>query len=325
MKHIILFSQEESSSIDYVIDILNHKKNIEEISNIEINKQALQEIANSISKYPSIFHEQHLGKTKRTIETLINSLCSDVQKDIRFHIPTKAVLGNAFIISKINFFFMLYYISIENPELCDSKDKFKDIIKNLIYSMMAEEVFLSIIEDKVVLKDIRIKAGYLLSNIWEYRLNHGIKEFAPILSHIWKARASLLPTFGTMLGFSELFKISENVESSFFSFLQRDELTDHEVQSIEEFIFGLSYEETEKIQKDMSVKGKSTVSQTDIEKTFGIRIYPEYDQDDPREIYRSFTHRKINARNRARFNLPGPQKTLEEYLMCYLLFNNSMI
>ncbi len=326
MKEIILFSEEEIDIIEKVLNILKEGKKNTEFKRIKNNRTSLQQLAASISLYPSILEVQHLGSAKRSVETLVFSLCREEQLDLRFHMPTKALLGNAFSIAKINFFFLLLYIVLENEQLKDSYTILKKIISNIVFTLMAEEVFLSIIDDRYVLKDIKIKAGYLLANIWEYRLDHGVKEFAPILSNIWRARGVLIPTFGTMLGFSELFRISEFIEPGFFDFLQRDELSDEEIESIDEFIFGLTYEETLKIREEMENSGKYVISRQDVDNILGKnRIYPDYDISDPRELYRSFSDRKVNAKYRAKSNLKGPKKTVEEYLMCYLLLHTEAI
>ncbi|MBN2039289.1 MAG: hypothetical protein JW864_04570 [Spirochaetes bacterium] len=326
MKQIILFSEEEIEIINKLRETLKLQGRIDELEQIENNLTSLQQLASSISLYPSILEDQYLGSVKRSAETLVYSLCREEQLDLRFHMPTKALLGNAFLIAKINFFFMLFYVLMEIPELKLLYGKLKDIINKIVFTLMAEEVFLSIIEDKNLDKEIKIKAGYLLANIWEYRLDHGVKEFAPILITIWRARGALTPIFGTMLGFSELFKLTEYIEPSFFEFLQRDELSDEEVESIEEFIFGLCYEETVKIRDEMSRLNKYVISKKDVERIIGDnRIYPEYDISDPRELYRSFSDRKSNAKFRAKSSLSGPHKTIEEYLMCYLLQKMDLI
>lgn len=326
MKEIILFSEEELEILEKVLAILKEEKKNTELKRIKNNRTSLQQLAASISLYPSILEVQHLGSTKRSVETLVNSLCREEQLDLRFHMPSKALLGNAFLIAKINFFFLLLYIVLDNEHLKDSYNYLRNVISNIVFTLMAEEVFLSIIDDRELLKDIKIKAGYLLANIWEYRLDYGVKEFAPILSNIWRARGVLIPTFGTMMGFSELFRISELIEPAFFDFLQRDELSDEEIESIEEFVFGLAYEEMLKIREEMDYSRRYVISKQDVDNILGKnRVYPDYDISDPRELYRSFTDRKINAKYRARSKSEGPKKTVEEYLMCYLLLHTEAI
>ncbi len=323
MKKIIVFKEDESRKIEELIRVLEKNDKSSEITRIKNNRSALIELARSVSLYPSILKEQHLGSATRSVETLVESMCQNdktEESDIRLNIPTKALLGNSFLIAKMNFFYMLYYLTEELAEVESIKRSIKTFISNNVFTLMAEDVFLSIIDDCEISIDIRMSAGYLLANIWEYRLYHGVKKFAPILSDIWKAREALVPAYGTMLGFSELFRISEQIEPAFLDFIQRDELSDEEIASIEEFIFGLSYEETSRIRSEMDEQGQWVLSKAEIEKIIGQNwVYPEYHVRDQRELYRSFLHRKINAKNRARARIDGPHKTIEEYIMCYLL------
>ncbi len=320
MKKIVVFKEEESKIIEAFEKILEKNKKLKEIKKIKKNSAALKELARSISLYPSILKEQHLGSATRSVKTLVESMCENNVEDINLNIPTKAVLGAGFLIAKINFFYMMLYLSKEIKKTENITISIKTFISNNIFTLMAEDVFLSIIEDYMISMKIRLKAGYLIANIWEYRLDHGVKAFTPILSDIWIAREKLIPAYGAMLGISELYKISHNIEPIFLDFIRRDGLSDEEIASMEEFIFGLTYEETSKLRKEMKKRKISVITKEDVEKIIGQnRIYPEYRVTDQREIYRSFKHRKSNAKYRARAGLKGPRKTIEEYIMCYLL------
>ena len=320
MKRIVPFREEEGKIIENLLSALREKDRSKEIITVENNMVALKELARSISLYPSILKEQSLGSATRSVETLVDSMCSTDEFDFRLRIPTKALLGNGYLIAKINFFYMLIYLCGQVSASDEIKDSIMSFISNNIFTLMAEDVFLSIIEDCGIAPDVRMKAGYFIADIWERRLDHGVKEFVPILSEIWKARETLVPAFGTMLGFSELFKISGQIEPAFLDFFQRDELTDEEITSIEEFIFGLTYEETVKLRAEMERRDKYVLCREEVEEILGHnRIYAQERMKDHREIYHSFKHRKTNAKYRARAKLAGPHKTIEEYIMCYLL------
>lgn len=320
MKRIIAFREEEGKIIDNLLSALGESGRSKEITSVQNNMDALRELARSISLYPSILKEQRLGSATRSVETLVDSMCSTDEFDFRLHIPTKALLGNGYLIAKINFFYMLLYLCEQVSASDGIKDSIRSFISKNVFTLMAEEVFLSIIEDCGIPQDVRMKAGYFIAEIWERRLDHGVKEFVPILSEIWKARETLVPAFGTMLGFSELFKISGQIEPAFLDFFQRDELTDEEISSIEEFIFGLTYEETAKLRAEMERRNKYVLDREEVEEIIGHdRIYAQDQIKDHREMYHSFKHRKTNAKYRARAKLSGPHKTIEEYIMCYLL------
>lgn len=319
MKNIILFNDDEKVILGRLIKLLQSLGRREEIKSVKNNRTALKELAASISLYPSILGTHQLGGISRSIETLIAMLCQSEEPGIILHIPTKALLGKGYTIAKINFFFMLLYLTRGIGRGDSIEGEIRAIISNNIFTLMAEEVFLSIIRDSEISDAIRTNAGYLLAKIWEYRLDYGVKEFAPFLSNIWKARGEIEPVFGTLLCLSEVYRIAENSDEAWLDFLQRDALTEEEVFSLEEFLFDLSFEEIMKVRREMEKRGVNSISLVDVEEIIDRKVmYPEYD-DDPRELYRSFRFRIINARYRTRAKLHGPKKTIEEYIMCYLL------
>ncbi len=186
---------------------------------------------------------------------------------------------------------------------------------------MAEEVFLSIIADKKISLHIRTNASYLLAQIWENRVYRGLDDFAPVLQNIWKSRDMIIPSYGTLMGISELFSMVNNESGRLWlEFLTREESTQDEIDSLLEFLIGLSYEEQKRVSDEMENRGVHSLNVDLINEILGeVKHYPHYMTDDPREIFKSFRHRKNNAQYRSRSGQCGPKKTLEEYLMCYLL------
>ncbi len=323
MKKIILFHKEEKRLLDQFLDILKREKRNSDRDSIEHSRNALKDLAEAISMYPPIMGKQQLGNISRSVETLIDMLCMKEDPDLILHIPTKALVGKGFLIAKINFFYMFLYLAKgigDSREIQDVLHELKMIISNNIFTLMSEEVFLSIIEDRKNSMHIRTNAGYLLANIWEYRLDHGIREFAPILSNIWKAREQLKPAFGTLMGFTELFKLSQGLDPLWLEFIDQALSTEEETSSLEEFLFGLSFEEISRLRGFMELTERNCLSPEDIFQVIGeSSAYPRYDPDDSREFYRSFRHRLINTKVRKRARLMGPKKTIEEYIICYLL------
>lgn len=320
MNKIILFTREEKGVLKRLLLFYRKARKEHEIGSIRNAHVALRGLAGAISLYPPILGTQHLGSGSRSIETLIDMLCMKEDPDLILHIPTKALVGKGFLIAKINFFFMLYYLAGESGEMKDHQPAIKNIVSGNIFTLMAEEVYLAIIDDRSNSMHVRSNAAYLLANIWEYRLDHGIREFAPLLSSLWRARERLTPSFGTLLGFSELFKIAESVDPLWLKFIQNFEVTGEEIFSLEEFLFGLSFEEIGRLRGEMERTGRSSLGREEVCQIIGERsVYPRYDMDDPRETYRSFRHRLISAKVRKKVKTPGPRKTFEEHIICYLL------
>ncbi|HQP50195.1 MAG TPA: hypothetical protein PKX12_15830, partial [Spirochaetota bacterium] len=316
----IVFTREEEQIVQDVISVLTMKGLSEEVEAVSNNRSSLHDLANSISRYPSILESNKLINEQRTIESLITSICEREVPDMILRIPTKAILGRAYTIAKINFLLMLNYISRNIPELAQYDDTVKTLIANNVFTMTAEEVYLAIVEDLSISTHIRHNAANLIAHNWEYRLDCGVKEFAPILQNLWRARNRLIPAFGTMMGFTELFMMSNDTEPVWFDYLQRDELSDDEVFSLEEFIFGLTYEELVLLRSEMKRQRKTSLRRDEALVILGNKhSYPDYDADDSREMYRSFRDRKNHGRYRKRAGVEGPKKTFEENLMRFLL------
>jgi len=321
MSEIVVFKAEEQKIMETLKSMLRTQGRLEELVSVEKNEAALVDLSAAISLYPSILGHQSLGRASRSIETLVNTLCLQDLMDLVFHIPTKAILGQSYSLAKINFFYMLLYLTREIAAMRPMEEEIREIISINIFGIMAEDVFISIISDKTIPMHIRNNAGYLLASIWEHRVDYGVDEFAPALTNIWHAREKIDPNFGTMMGISELFMLSQESDPIWFEFLQRDDLKQDEIDALQEFLMGLSFEEIMQLSDDMKKSGRFSIDKNEIrEKEMGEeKINRFFETSDPRRLFKSFSLRKSNSIFRARGNAPGPKKTLEEYLMSYLL------
>lgn len=298
------------------------RKRNKELAVQKINKKinALVELARAISQYPSIFKSSDINGNMRTAGTLVESLCNLDEIDEIMHIPTKAVLGKGYLIAKINFFNTLRKLSEPIPELKEEARQISKDINEIVFTLMCEDVFMGIIEDKSMDITVRNRTAFLLSSIWEYRLNHGVSEFAPILNSIWESRKKLRPVFGTMMGTAELTTMSLTSDEAWIDFLNRKDLPEDVFQALEEFLFTLTFEELSELRNKMKELGLKSVTKNELYTITGKRPrYPEFDQSDSREMYRFFRNRKQNAISRNRAGVPGPKKTIEEYIMAYIL------
>lgn len=309
MRKIIPLKPQEEQIVADIKKFLQKKNKSQELNILSNNEEALHDLARSISKYPSIFGTQSLGRDSRSVDTLVDNLQVHDVTDLLLHVPTKALLGKGFSTAKINFFYMIYYIVREHVKVDSLQDLIMDAISNSVFTIMAEEVFLSILMDREIAKHIRNNAGYLLVNIWEYRIDHGVSEFAPVLIKIWETRKTIKPAYGTMMGISELFRIVENNSTVWMDYLQHEGLSDDDVSALREFLLGLTYEEMKLLNDNMDRTGKSCLNENEMDIILGERkIYPEYKYDDPRELFKSYRHRHKNASFRSRAGLEGPQK-----------------
>ena len=320
---IIVFNDSESELI-FTLQNEVQKRGLEE-ANERIKKHinALVELARAISQYPSILHSTGLDGQERSADSVMEMLCQQNMFDTTMNIPTKAVLGKGFLVAKINFFKMLQYLALKIPDIKEKAEKINVDLTNIVFTIMCEEVFISIIEDREALEEVRNRAAFLLANIWEYRLNHGMKDFVPILNSVWEARKNLIPVFGTLMGTSELMMLSSSIDPRWYDFLNEKSGDDEIFQALEEFLFTLTFEELVKLRNKMEDMDMGTVKKDEIKSIIGKNhMYTEFSTSDPRNMYIFFKDRKHNAHFRKRAGRMGPKKTIEEYIMIHLLSSN---
>ena len=300
--------------------MLRKSGGIDDFHMVEDTHSSLIILADSISRYPSIFHQQAMGIHLRSVETLVESLCENPDISFILNIPTKAILGRGFTIAKINFFIMLSYLCREHSLLCPSGNEIRDIITRNIFSILAEEVFISIISDPSINKEIRTETGFLLAGIWEQRIYGGIEEFIPVLSDIWRARINFTPAYGTMAGISEIAKFCIATNSVWINFMEDKDFNDDSLESLREYLMGLSHEEMTEIENYMAANSITSFRHEHINGMLGRKkSYHMENHDDPREMYQFYVRRKNNAIFRKKGHIKGPTRTIEEHLICYMI------
>lgn len=320
MKTIQVFSDSEELIISEAKKMLWNSGDMEDTKVVEDTLVSLKMLAESISHYPSLLNQQVLGKHSRTLETLVENLCSHTGLNLLLNTPTKAILGRGFTIAKMNFFILISYICADYINLCTGRDNIKKVISLNVFSIMAEEVFISIISDDTLDINIRTKAGFLLARIWEYRVYKGIEELEPVLTDLWISRQTFTPSFGTMQGIIEITSFCADRNPMWLDFLEDTEFNEDKLDALKEYLMGLSYEEMVKIEDYMQDNSISSFIMADVEKVIETsKSYPMIDYHDPREMYHFYARRKNNAIFRKKSCIRGPQRTIEEYIMCYML------
>lgn len=320
MKKIVPFTEKEIELITAFEKLFKKNEDSSLYRVYSKNKQAVIALTESISFYPSIFSEQHIGNLSRSVSTLVDKLCADDAMHVTLNIPTKAFLGKGFAIAKMNLLFLIYYMCEEMKGVKDLEKGLIDAVTDIVFTLMAEEVFISIISDENASQTARHRAGYKLADIWERRIDHGIKEFVPLLASLWRARKMIKPAFGTLTGISEILSLSARCDPDILEFFDRLDASEDEINSLLEFLMGLSYEEIAALHRIKDDLGISSIGENEITELLGHeKTYPDYNSDDPRDMYKSFIHRKNNAIHRTRTREHGPKKTVEEYIITELL------
>jgi hypothetical protein len=253
-------------------------------------------------------------------EPLIDLLCRVPDWDLELHIPTKAVLGQAYLVAKINFFKALGYAldtTGADPRL---SDRVRVELAQSIYSKLAEELFVSIVTDPSGKRDVKKSAAKLLFGIWEDRLAAEVDDFAPVLEAVWEARNKVRPVLGTMRGTQEFFRlIAEVRDDRFLSYFEGTVIPDEEVQAFEEFLFDISHEEIVRLRAYLTERGASTLSVDEARHVLGRGRESWMPAGGPQALYTSYKKRKIKAHYRSLTGAPGPRKTAEEFVMTAFL------
>ena len=189
---------------------------------------------------------------------------------------------------------------------------------NCAQSHMAEDVYLNLIRDKTLSMDFRQQLALSLIILWEHRSDQTISDIAPVLQSVWSARRTLAPAFGTMMGTSELLLVSIQMDEQWTAFIKK-RLGDSEVsQAMEEFLFGLSYEQILKLRSILRERGITAIGRDEVSSYLGERVKTDISLD-YRDFYLLYTVRRDNARARQRLGLPGPKKTLEDHFIKFVM------
>jgi len=322
MNSVDIFNSEEEKIIQIITSLLRDPSRSDDLNQMEKTVTAIIKIAEAISLYPSLLGYQHLGRQYRSIETLVDNICEHRGLDLLLNTPAKALLGRQFAISKMNFFLYLSYLCSDLESIFCADADIKRIVYNYVFSIMTEDVFISIITDRSMSDQVRREAALHLAHIWETRVYKGVQQLAPMLTDLWNSRLVFKPSFGTMTGITEITRFSTSSNPMMIDFIAWSEFNEDVLQALREYLMGLSYREIIKVQDYMHEHSMTSITRADIHTILGEkRSYPLRDPDDPREMYHFFARRNDNAQYRSRSGIDGPKKTIEEYMVYYLLEN----
>jgi len=282
----------------------------------------LRSMAELIRQSPSLASSWDAGAGRAfSADTLIEKLCSVRDYDLDLHIPTKAVLGQAYVIAKINFLKALGYMLDAVGAPAELRESVEREFAQSIYTKLAEELFVSIVTDPSGLPRVKTGAARFLYRIWEERLLIEVDDFAPLLESAWEARSKLLPVLGTMLGTHEVIRLfKEARDKRFLDYFSEDDVEQEQLLAFEEFVFGLSHEQIGRLRAHMIEEGRACISLEVAETLLGNSTTTWLPpQDGAAALYTSYKKRRVNAAHRALTGAIGPKKTAEEYVMMAFL------
>ena len=283
----------------------------------------LKTLAAAIANFPSLLQRTNLNTSVRTPAALVESIISYQEDgDTLLHMPSKAALGKGFLVTKIHTFFSMYKLANNFAEMEEKEARvYYDETVSMMFTLMAEDVYLNLMKDKTLSMDLRRQLANSLIILWEHRSDQTINDIAPVLQSVWNARRTLAPAFGTMMGTSELLLVSIQMDSQWNQFIKQ-RLGDQEVsQAMEEFLFGLSYEQILRLRAILRDQGVKAIGRDEVSSYLGERVKTDVSLD-YRDFYLLYTVRRDNARVRQRLHLPGPTKTLEDFFIRFVMEQN---
>jgi len=320
MSRISAFTQKEIPIVSEAEGIIK-ENHMDLYPLFAIKNKDLEFFADIVSRTPSLKQREQYGNSKRDIITMVDKL-SSIGPTNQLTLPTRAILGRSFIITKINFYYFILKIL--------SNDVHKELIKEidrccekLVFLLMAEETYEIIIENNLSNKSIARIAADDLSHLWEYRMDRNLDSFSPPLMALWKERCNVIPVLGTLKGTMELLMLSSKLSDEWINFLSKK--TDiNNMQALEEFIFGLTHEEIDLLRKFMTESDISAISRDDaigiLKKEHGYKEKESiFLKGDAKEIY-SFFHKRLHDTRLRKFkHSDGPTQTIEELFLISLI------
>jgi hypothetical protein len=241
---------------------------------------------------------------------LLKSLCDFSPSSRLLHIPTRIVAARSFLVAKCHAFSLLAILAREEDRLYV---EVRRVIFSVICTLMAEEVYFSCLEDPAFSPDTKRQLADDLIALWESGADPRSARHLPVLEALWAARDNAPPIFGTMDGSSELIRVSLDMGEDWQDFLV-DKIDEDETRwALEEFLFGLSYEEIMEVRSRLARFGIMAVGHDEVRSFLGATpAYTIVRNSDPRAVYDFYIDRRDAAEFRMRTSAAGPRKTLEE-------------
>ncbi len=316
---IIVLTQQQQALVNKLIVKLSEKAP-ERIERLQSRLNDVEQLASAIAQFPSLLERTNLTSSVRTPEALVESLISyQGNGDTTLHMPSKAILGKGFLVAKIHTFYSMSRLAKMYTDMSEKEVKeYSDETVSMMFTLMAEDVYINLIHDKTLSMDLRRQLANSLIILWEHRADQTISDIAPVLQEVWSARRTLAPAFGTMMGTSELLLVSIQMDEQWTQFIKK-RLGDPEVsQAMEEFLFGISYEQIGRLRSILREQGIKAIGRDEVSAYLNEHVKTDVSLD-YRDFYLLYTVRRDNARARQRLHLDGPKQTLEDHFIRFVL------
>jgi len=287
----------------------------EEIRLVRKRFKSLEALGKAISLYPSIVETQYCPGGLRDGGDLAASLSAFASSSHLLHLPARVTAFRSWMATKYQAFSFLSQISEGKGET-----PLRRVLLSVIGALMVEEVYFACLEDPDFPAEARQNIAWDLINLWEKGQDPRSPQHLSALESLWKARDATPPSFGTMEGNSELIRITMDMEGNWASFIVEQISIDGTRWALEEFLFGLSWEEILSIRERLRNLGLRAVNPEEIRPLLGRRpAYGIVNGRDFRSLYDFYVDRREAAAFRRRISIPGPTRTLEEIYLKYCI------
>jgi hypothetical protein len=285
--------------------------------------QLLRNLGNAIFDYPSIKNTSFLRGILVDENQLTESLLAFSGASHLLRTPSKIVALRSFLVAKFHAFSLLSELTRGNESLNISV---RNISFSVVFTLMAEDVYFSCLEDPGFSSNTKAKLADDLIALWDSGTDKRSIRHLTALSSLWSARDSAPPSFGTMDGNTELLRISFDMgtDTEWEDFLKEESTNDKTRWALEEFLFGLSYEEIMQVRIRLKRYGVLSVGRDEVRSYLDSKpVYSVVNDHDPRMVYDFFIERRDACRLRKRVSSPGPLHTIEEIYLKYRLILES--
>lgn len=312
-----ILTEYEKTLIDELMTLVK-EVTPDKVEILETRLSDLSHLSESISRFPSLLERRVFTDSVGTPESLIDSLIRNPDPgDPIFQLPSKATLGKGFLISKTHTLASLTKLSVQVNAPIELTQKLNNLTVESMSSLLVEDVYLSLIRDDMLRIEYRREWAQSLLLLWEHWTDETAAYVAPVLQKLWNARRQLAPAFGTMMGTSELFLISVQMDEDWMAFIKQKLGDASFSQAMEEFLFGISHEQITKLKLILKEKGIPAIGRDEVSSFLHQRLIADKEMD-YRDFYSLYTVRRDNARARKSLGLQGPHNTIEDYFVQFI-------
>jgi len=317
-----VLTEEEELLVGKVEDWLK-TENPEYYTIVHERFRRLRNLGHAVFDYPSIKDTKYVRDILIDEHHLTESLLAFSSSSHLLRIPSKIAALRSFLIAKFHAFSLLSQLSRKRS---DFHIPTREISFSVVFTLMAEEVYFSCLEDPAFSSNTKNRLADDLILLWDSGTDQRSIHHLMALSSLWTARDSSPPIFGTMDGNMELLRISIDMATytEWEDFLKEESTNDETRWALEEFLFGLTYEEILQVRNRLKRYGVTAVNYSEVRTYLDSKpTYSVVNDKDPMAIYDFFVERRDTCLLRKKVFAPGPLHTLEEIYLKYRIILES--